>query len=111
MRLAWFTPLAPVKSGIAQYSRDLLPALASSCEIDVFVDGSLDRVERPSAGTALFSAHDFVWKHRRAPYDLVVYQLGNAPCHDYMWPYLIRYPGLVVLHDGQLHHARARALL
>ncbi len=28
-----------------------------------------------------------------------------------MWPYLMRYPGLVVLHDGQLHHARAHALL
>ena len=41
----------------------------------------------------------------------IVYQLGNAPCHDYMWAYLVRYPGLVVLHDGQLHHARGRMLL
>jgi glycosyltransferase involved in cell wall biosynthesis len=28
-----------------------------------------------------------------------------------MWAYLVRYPGLVVLHDGQLHHARGRMLL
>jgi glycosyltransferase involved in cell wall biosynthesis len=28
-----------------------------------------------------------------------------------MWSYLTRYPGLVVLHDGQLHHARGRMLL
>jgi glycosyltransferase involved in cell wall biosynthesis len=28
-----------------------------------------------------------------------------------MWPYLFRYPGLVVLHDGALHHARAATLL
>jgi glycosyltransferase involved in cell wall biosynthesis len=41
----------------------------------------------------------------------VVYQLGNAPCHDYMWAYVARYPGLVVLHDARLHHARARRLL
>ena len=41
----------------------------------------------------LAAAHDFVWRHRRAPYDLVVYQLGNASCHDYMWGYLFRYPG------------------
>jgi len=40
-----------------------------------------------------------------------VYQLGNAPCHDYMWAYLARYPGLVVLHDARLHQARARRLL
>jgi glycosyltransferase involved in cell wall biosynthesis len=56
-------------------------------------------------------AHDFVWMQRREPYDLVVYQLGNSPAHDYMWAYLARYPGLVVLHDPTLHHARARQLL
>ena len=28
-----------------------------------------------------------------------------------MWPYLLRWPGLVVLHDAALHHARAQALL
>ena len=44
------------------------------------------------------------------PYDLIVYQLGNDSCHDYMWPYLVRHPGLVVLHDGQTHQARARTL-
>jgi len=54
---------------------------------------------------------DFLWKARRDPYDLVVYQLGNAPCHDYMWGYLAAFPGLVVLHDARLHQARARALL
>jgi glycosyltransferase involved in cell wall biosynthesis len=53
------------------------------------------------------TAQHFVWKHRRDPYDLTVYQLGNAACHDYMWGYLFRYPGLVVLHDAQLHQARA----
>ena len=50
-------------------------------------------------------------RHLARAYDLVVYQLGNATCHEFMWPYLMRYPGLVVLHDGQLHHARAHALL
>jgi len=59
----------------------------------------------------VFGAYDFIWKDRERPYDLVVYQLGNARCHDYMWAYMARYPGLVVLHDGQLHHARGRMLL
>jgi glycosyltransferase involved in cell wall biosynthesis len=42
---------------------------------------------------------------------LITYQLGNASCHDFMWAYLVRYPGLVVVHDPRLHHARARHLL
>lgn len=110
MRLAVFTPLPPERSGIAHYATELLPALSRRHAIDVYTD------RPPAAGAApdgsdAFGAHDFVWKQARTPYDLVVYQLGNATCHDYMWAYLTRYPGLLVLHDGQLHQSRARALL
>ena len=53
------------------------------------------------------AAHDFAWRHRQRPYDLVVYQFGNSSHHDYEWAYALHYPGLVVLHDTHLHHARA----
>ena len=96
MRIAWFSPFAPERSGIATYSAEILPLLSSTHDITPFAERG---------------AHDFVWTHRRHPFDLVVYQLGNAPCHDYMWAYFATYPGLVVLHDPRLHHARARRLL
>src|SRR3954468_11675030 len=96
MRIAWFSPLPPHRSGIAAYSADLVPRLAETHGIDTFSGAN---------------AHQFVWQARRNPYDLVVYQLGNAPCHDAMWGYLAAFPGLVVLHDARLHHARARDLL
>lgn len=96
MRVAWFSPFPPVRSGIAAYSAELLPRLGHRFVIDSYPEAT---------------AHDFVWRARRNPYDLVVYQLGNATCHDYMWAYLAHYPGLVVLHDARLHHARARRLL
>ena len=108
-RVAWFTPLPPVRSGIARYSVELLSRLGRHYEIDVFVDTTGRHAPLGVAG--VFSAHDFVWKHAVDPYGLIVYQLGNAPCHDYMWPCLVRFPGLVTLHDGQLHHSRARRLL
>jgi glycosyltransferase involved in cell wall biosynthesis len=95
-RLAWFCPSSDSRSGIVAYSAELLPLLAArGWQIDCY-----DEVR----------AHDFVWTHRRTPYPLVVYQLGNAACHDFMWGYLFRYPGMVVLHDAQLHQARALAL-
>ena len=109
-RLAWFTPLPPVRSGIAQYNAELLPGLASRYTIDVFVDGQPDAFHPPGDAVSVRNAHDFLWMHGRRPYDLVVYQLGNGRHHDYMWGYLARYPGLVVLHDGQLHQARGLAL-
>ena len=132
MRLAWFTPFAPVRSGISAYSAELLPLLAGSHEVDVFVEDAVwthwaERVAgKPPILTRsgavaleggldgrlrLWRAHDFMPRQLARAYDLVVYQLGNATCHEFMWPYLMRYPGLVVLHDGQLHHARAHALL
>ena len=110
MRLAWFTPLPPQRSGISAYSAELLPLLAPKHAIDV-VTAPGTTAERPHPLVDVVDLWEFQRRHLRHPYDGVVYQLGNAPCHDYMWPALVRYPGLVVLHDGQLHHARARALL
>ena len=118
MRLAWFSPMPPVRSGVATCSAELVSALRTAHEIDLFVDEPLvtrvpGRGQPRNAATSarLRSAHDFVYLHRQQPYDLTVYQLGNSSCHDYMWPYLFRYPGLAVLHDARLHHARAAALL
>jgi glycosyltransferase involved in cell wall biosynthesis len=96
MRVAWFSPLPPTRSGIAAYSAELVPRLAATHSIDCFSNAN---------------AGDFLWKARRDRYDLAVYQLGNAPCHDFMWGYLAAYPGLVVLHDARLHQARAHDLL
>ena len=39
MRIAYFSPLSPVRSGISDYSEDLLPHLANLVDIDLFVDG------------------------------------------------------------------------
>ena len=105
-RLAWFSPMPPVPTGIAACSGDLVPALGRAYAIDVYVD---EPAVAQDAGR--YSAHDFLWRHRRTPYDLVVYQLGNSSHHDYQWPYLFHFPGLAVLHDAHLHHARAAALL
>jgi glycosyltransferase involved in cell wall biosynthesis len=97
MQIAWFSPFPPVRTGIAACSADLVGALRQRGHaIDPYPAGS---------------AHDFPWRHRQRPYDLIVYQFGNSSHHDYQWAYALRYPGLVVLHDTRLHHARAAFLL
>jgi glycosyltransferase involved in cell wall biosynthesis len=95
-RIAWFTPLAPVRSGISSYSAEILPFIRRTHEVDVY--------DEPAA-------HGFVPVELTNPYELIVYQMGNASCHDFMWPYMLRHPGLLVLHDAQLHQSRALALL
>lgn len=114
MRLAWFSPVPPVRTGIAACSADLLAALSADYDIDTYLDEAafaIASAHPPAAAMRIRSAHDFVWRHRQAPYDLTIFQLGNSSHHDYIWPYLFRYPGLTILHDVHLHHARAAALL
>ena len=100
MRLAWFSPMPPVgrasRAAAPISSRPSRPRVRDRCLV----------TDEQSPGR---SAHDFLWRRHRAPYDLTVYQLGNSSHHDYQWPYLFRFPGLVVLHDAHLHHARAAA--
>ena len=97
MRIAWFSPFPPVRTGVADCSAELVAALRRrGHHIDPY----------PAE-----AAHDFPWRHRQRPYDLIVYQFGNSSHHDYAWAYAFRYPGLVVLHDACLHHARAAFLL
>lgn len=96
VRIAWFSPLPPERSGIAAYTAELIPLLTPHL-------GAIDLYHS--------ARHDFVWHHRRQPYDLIVYQLGNSAAHDFIWAYLFRYPGLLVLHDAQVHQARALYLL
>lgn len=89
--------MPPIATGVAAVSAELVSALRERGHlIDVYEDAS---------------AQDFVWRHLQEPYDLVIYQLGNSSHHDYAWAYALRYPGLVVLHDTRLHHARAAHLL
>jgi glycosyltransferase involved in cell wall biosynthesis len=119
VRLAWFTPWPPQRSGIAGRSAELVPGLAARGHgIDVYVHEERVPVDRHASdapvapgATRVLGAHDFVWRHARHPYDLTVYQVGNSALHDFIWPYLFRWPGLAILHDARLHHARGRALL
>lgn len=103
---------------MAGRSAELVPILAARGHaIDVFVDAAEVEPDSatgdaPQAGAVrVFSAHDFVWRQARGHYELPVYQIGNSHLHRFIWPYLFQYPGLAVLHDARLHHARAEALL
>ena len=116
MRVAWFSPMPPVRTGIAVDSAELVRALRATHQVDTYVHHVTAVQPRGRVADDLdsgrpMSAHEFVWRHQRQPYDLTVFQLGNSSHHDYIWPYLFRYPGLAVLHDAHLHHARAAALL
>ena len=108
-RLAWFTPVSLSPPGLPSHSADMIAQLQERYAIDLFVEPAPMSLGGGQSRT--FSAHDFVWKQIREPYDLTVFELADSRAHDFVWPYLIRYPGLVVLHDESLHQSRSRALV
>lgn len=105
-RLAYVSPLPPARSGIADYSTELIPELARFYDIDLIVDQdsvSDDYINAnfPLRSVAWFDAH----AHE---FERVVYHFGNSPFHQHMFQMLARHPGIVVLHDFYLgniiHH-------
>ena len=84
MRLAFFSPLPPAKTGIADYSAALLESLSRLAKVDAF-----------SAKPAAFD---------RSRYDVCVYQLGNNPHHVFAYEEALEHPGVVVMHEANLHH-------
>lgn len=97
-RIAFVSPLPPQKSGIADYSTELLPYLATHFDIDLFVEKGVEVSD--SFLQSNFSVYPFTdLPSRRHLYQSVVYQFGNSPFHTYMLGLLAECPGVVVLHD------------
>jgi glycosyltransferase involved in cell wall biosynthesis len=83
MRVAFFSPLPPCRSGIADYSETLIEHLKPLVDLEVFSDN------RP------FDASRF---------DIALYHLGNNPYHGFVYEAALRHPGVVVMHESNLHH-------
>lgn len=96
-RLAYVSPLPPERSGIADYSAELLPELARHYEIELVLAQA--SVDEPWLN-ANFPQRSVAWFDANAQrYDRILYQFGNSAYHEHMFGLLRRHPGVVVLHD------------
>src|ERR1017187_7224243 len=84
MRAAFFSPLPPARSGIADYSEALIESLGPLVDLEVFAR-SEDAFD-PSR------------------FDIALYQVGNNQYHDFVYETALRHPGVVVMHESNLHH-------
>ncbi|WFU12162.1 glycosyltransferase (plasmid) [Rhizobium sp. CB3090] len=99
-RLAYISPLPPSRSGIADYSAELLPELQKFYEIDVVSDqksisDSWIIENCPIRTVDWFKEHAF-------EYDRIFYHFGNSAFHSHMFALLCNFPGVIVLHDFYL---------
>ena len=109
LRIAYFSPLPPERSGIADYSRELLPHLAREAEIVLYAadPGIVDEEMR-----AQFEVRELGhFRQERNQFDVALYQMGNSEYHASIYPTLTHFPGVVVLHDYAIHHFIAHRTL
>jgi glycosyltransferase involved in cell wall biosynthesis len=106
LAIDYVSPLPPVRSGIADYSRDLLPHLAAVTDLRV--------VAVP--GQAI--APELVERYRPVEVErlgedgrLPLFHMGNNPHHLEVWRLAMDSPGVVTLHDIVLHHLLIEATL
>lgn len=106
MRLAFFSPINPQRSGISDYTEELLPFLAQQAEIDLFTaEGVIPTTPEIVERFSVYPHTEFQQRHRQSPYNLCLYQAGNNTVyHRYMDEFIQAYPGIVTLHDYVLHH-------
>ncbi len=83
MRIAFFSPLPPAKSGIADYSAALLEELSRLAPVDIHTSSE---AFQPDSST------------------LPLYQIGNNGHHDFCYRAALAHPGVIVLHEANLHH-------
>ena len=112
MRIAFFTPLNPQPSGISDYSEGLLPHLACQTErLDVFIEDYQPSGHFPRQGLQIRHWREFEDDFHAGAYDAVLYHIGNNPYHVYIYDLALRIPGVLVLHEFNLHYLVADATI
>jgi glycosyltransferase involved in cell wall biosynthesis len=91
LKIALVTTPGSSRSGIADYTRHLLPYLREGADVDVFVE--VGRESEETGSVADLNPRD---------YDQILYQLGNEAQHAFMLPMIRAIGGTVVLHDWVL---------
>jgi glycosyltransferase involved in cell wall biosynthesis len=102
VRIAWFSPMPPMASGIADYSFELLPHLAEAADVEVVCSRAGRRTVRAPSGIPVRSPDEV--ERRGGDHDAVFYHLGNNPFHEYVYRAALRRPGVAVMHELVLHH-------
>lgn len=102
-KLYIFSPLPPARNGIADYTGSIMAALMSYYTCVGVVADDAPMPELPRGASAMYVSEyrrlsAFVQEERH------LFQIGNNAGHAYIFPWLERISGVVVIHDATLAH-------
>lgn len=104
MKIAYFSPFSPDRSGISDFSEELVLELSKLCKIDLYANKPItnDEINKKFSVFPVESMDDSKY---RTKYDHLIYQVGNnRNYHKAVVDTFLKYPGILELHDLSLHH-------
>jgi len=103
VKIAYFSPLPPDRTGIADYSATLLPTLAQFANLTLYTDKPEHVTEMLTTQFPIRSIDSFQGS-LKSGIDICLYQMGNnMQYHQTIYNIMNQNPGVVTLHDINLH--------
>jgi glycosyltransferase involved in cell wall biosynthesis len=107
MKLAFFSPLNPEKSGISDFSEEILPHMHPYMDIDVFANKTPTN-PMITENFTVYPIESYDDAHIRGRYDFSLFHIGNNILfHEKIMEMFLKYGGVLELHDISLHNFMA----
>lgn len=104
-KIAFFSPFRPIKSGISDYSAELLQELKNHFQITIVTNGykandpKITKEIEQVNFAEIKNLDEFMQNFKHA-----IYHMSNNVAHEYIYTTLQKFPGIVVMHDFSIAH-------
>lgn len=99
-RIAVWSPMPPIKSGVADSTLELLMELRHCYDIEVFIDAGYHPTSEVTAVFPVYSYTLYDQRYRKRRFKVVLHQLGNSYFHFYQYEPMRQQRNVIVsLHD------------
>lgn len=109
LRVAYASPWAPQRTGVADYSESLTAKLADHVDLTVFTEADVS-CDAPCESLPIRALNELPELYER--FDAVIYHVGNnVEFHKAIYKLAWELPGVVVIHDTNIHSFMSGAFL
>ena len=99
IKIAMWSPLPPLETGVATYCSDILDELGERAELELFIDEGympdLNLLEK----FRINNFKSFERRNKQVKFDIIIYEAGASEFHYYMLKGISDFPGILDLHD------------
>ncbi|MDB2331198.1 glycosyltransferase family 4 protein [Alteromonas sp.] len=99
-----FCPLPPKPNGIADYFAEQLPLFCRTTKVTVVIENEHPEPTGVPVSVRVLRLEEYLWQQTDFASVPHIYHVGNNPDTQYMLAVLLSKPGLVVVHDLNLHY-------